>query len=122
MDTVWPKLYSERPVQPTPVRMEAAGRVRTGMVGVDWRARRRRSVCVVALGVIRMCETGEEGEGDVREGISDYEEGDVDFVCVCEDRVAGGFDHFAVGDDYGAAIEGLLLRWISSVAGHIAKV
>ena len=36
-------------MQPTPVRMLALGRVRVGIWGVLVRARRIRSVCVVAL-------------------------------------------------------------------------
>lgn len=41
--------------------------------------------------------------------IPDDEEGDVDFIRVFEDVVAGRFDHFAVGDGDGAAIESFLL-------------
>lgn len=32
-----------------PVRILALGRVRVGILGWDWRQRRERSVCVVAL-------------------------------------------------------------------------
>jgi hypothetical protein len=47
MLVVWPKLYSERPVMDTPVRMEALWMVWVGMERA--RARRERSVWVVAL-------------------------------------------------------------------------
>jgi hypothetical protein len=45
----------------------------------------------------------------VPEWISHYKEGDVDLIGVFQDVVAGGFDHFAVGDGNGTAIEGFLL-------------
>lgn len=42
------------------------------------------------------------------EGVADYEEGYVEGLGGGEDGVAGGFDHFAVGEDNGAAVEGFL--------------
>lgn len=55
---------------------------------------------------------GDSG-GEVPEWIAYYQEGDVLFGGVGEDGVGGGFDHFAVGEDYWAAIEEFLLRMIS---------
>lgn len=47
--------------------------------------------------------------GEVPEWIAYYEEGDVFCECVGEDGVGGGFDHFAVGENYWTAIEEFLL-------------
>lgn len=44
------------------------------------------------------------------EGVADDEESYVFGVGVCQNFLAGGFDHFAVGEDDRAAIVGLLLR------------
>lgn len=41
--------------------------------------------------------------------IPDNEKGNIDFVCVFQNVVAGGLDHFAVGDDDGTAIKCFLL-------------
>ena len=42
------------------------------------------------------------------EGIADDEKGDVDFVGVAQDVVGLRFDHFTVGNNHVAAIEGFL--------------
>ena len=49
-------------------------------------------------------------EIDAPKRISDYEERDIHLVGVFEDVVARRLDHFAVGDNDGAAIVGFLLH------------
>lgn len=44
------------------------------------------------------------------EWVADDAEGYVDFVRITEDLIAVGLDHFAIGDDDGAAIVGFLLE------------
>jgi hypothetical protein len=100
MDTVCPKLYSCRPVVPMEVRIEALGMERVGMESS--RARRTRSVCVVALDQVSI-----DGLGgfcvrrrDVPERISHHQKGYVHLIRVCEYVVRRRFDHLAVGNDY----------------------
>lgn len=42
--------------------------------------------------------------------ISNYEECDIEGLGVCEDFIAGGFDHLAVGEDYFSSIVFFLLH------------
>ena len=72
---------------PIEVKMEALGTERVGMESS--RARRTRSVCVVALSHISACESTVWGLCAVPIWISHNQECYVDFVCVGEDVVAG---------------------------------
>lgn len=89
--------------------MDALWIVRTGIESS--RARKRRSVCVVALsGVL----AGGKGVGravggrGIPEGVSDDKEGYVGSRSVGEDSVRGGLDHFSVCDNDRTAVEILL--------------
>lgn len=70
--------------------MLALGMERVGMESS--RARRTRSVCVVALGECQChgdMATWRGGHGQVPEGVAHDQKCDVDLVCVAEDVVAG---------------------------------
>ena len=89
--------------------MLAFGMERVGMESS--RARRTRSVCVVALQSVLAFIGFNANVKEVcaPEWVSYDEECDVDFVGIFEDVVAGGLDHLAVGYDNFAAIKGFLL-------------
>lgn len=100
--------------------MLAFGIVRVGIAGVDCRARRRRSVCVVAL---RESDQLRAGKGrierlkrglrlDLPEWVADYEKRYVLGVCAGQNVVGMRLDHFTVGEDDGSAIVRFLLVWV----------
>ena len=67
-------------------------------------------MCVVALLPHLPSAGGWRRRGEnVPEGVADDEEGHVGLVGAAEDLVARALDHFAVGDEDGAAVEGFLL-------------
>lgn len=45
----------------------------------------------------------------IPERVTDNEKCDIYFVCILQNIVAGRFDHFAVRNNHGAAIESFLL-------------
>lgn len=93
--------------------MDALWIVRTGIESS--RARKRRSVCVVALsGVLAGVGAGGRGEpwggGELPERVADDEEGYISGRGRGENRVGRGLNHFSVCDDDGAVVELLLYR------------
>jgi hypothetical protein len=87
MLVVWPKLYNDSPVMLTPVRMDALWMVRVGIPRA--RARRERSVCVVALGIMYQYRVLSLSEWyDKPEGIANDEKGNVFRMGIRENCIA----------------------------------
>lgn len=100
------------------VRMLALGMDRVGMESS--RARRTRSVCVVALSKYeKIVRRAKIKKAHIPKWIAYDQKCNIDFVCILQNIVARRFDHLAVCDDYFTAIESFLLPNVTLISGFI---